>query len=65
MTDKDEFERKLATENAWDTILSLLTWLLILSILFVSLSKARLPCIFVQPQNAVLTTARGQLIAFG
>lgn len=58
MTDNDEFERKLATENAWDTILSLLTWLLILSILFVSLSKARLPCIYVHPQNAAFTTGR-------
>lgn len=58
MTDNDKFERKLATENAWDTILSSLTWLLILSILFVSLSKARLPCIFVQHQNAAPTTAR-------
>ena len=51
MADNDEFERKLAIENAWDTILGLLAWLLILSVLFMSLSKAQLPCIYVQPQR--------------
>ena len=48
MTDKDKLKRNLSIENNWEALQSALTWLLILSILFVSIADARLPCICVQ-----------------